>query len=197
MVDNFAGMTGAVSAGQRRGSWAGYAAFAWTAVFIAFHVYWFAGGRLGFGSAPDPIPSPPSSVLGWIFNAMVLTMFVAGLVVPLALVRPRGRKVPQGTLLALAWSGCAVLAARGGAGIVDSLLRATDVLPRGLTGLSYEQTLGQAHPSAYTLWSGTAIDAYFLIGGILFGIAARLYGGRPGTHIGLDGAPTAGKEPHD
>lgn len=161
----------------RRGSWSGYAAFAWTAVFIAFHVYWFAGGRIGFGDAPDPIPGPPSSVLGWAFNVVVLAMFAAGLVVPLALVRPWGRRAPRWTLLALAWLGCAVLAARGAAGVADSLGRATGVLPRGLTGLSYEQTLGQAHPSAYTLWSGAAIDAYFLIGGFLFGLAGLLHGG--------------------
>jgi hypothetical protein len=110
-------------------------------------------------------------VVGWIFNLVVIAMFTAGLVVPLALVRPWGRKVPRRILLVLAWLGCAVLAARGGAGIVDSLVRVTGVLPRGLTGLSYEQTLGQAHPSSYTLWSGAAIDAYFLIGGILFGVA--------------------------
>ena len=155
--------------------WAGYATFGWTVVFIAFHVYWFMGGRLGFGDAPDPIPGRRSSVVGWTFNVVVLAMFAAGLIVPLALVRSWGRKIPRWMLLALAWLGCAVLVVRGSAGIVGSLLRATSVLPRGLTGLSYEQTLGEAHPSAYTLWSGTAIDAYFLIGGILFRLAARSY----------------------
>jgi hypothetical protein len=72
-------------------------------------------------------------------------------------------------------SGFVALAVRGGAGIVDSLLRVAGVLPRGLTGLTYQQILGQSDPSAYTLWSGAAIDAYFLIGGILFGLAARRY----------------------
>lgn len=133
------------------------------------------GGRLGFGDAPDPIPGPPSSVVGWIFDVAVLAMFVAGLVVSLALVRPWGRKIPRRMLLILAWLGCAVLAARGGAGIVDHLGRVAGVLPRGLTGLSYEQILGQAHSSAYTLWSGAAIDAFFLVGGILFGVVAWGY----------------------
>lgn len=119
-----ADMTGAVSNRRTQPrNWAGYAAFAWTVVFIAFHVYWFTGGRLGFGDAPDPIPGPPSSVAGWVFNVSVLAMFAAGLVVPLALVRPVDRKIPRRILLALAWLGCAVLAVRGGAGIVDSLLR--------------------------------------------------------------------------
>jgi hypothetical protein len=78
-------------------------------------------------------------------------------------------------LFALAWLGCGVLAVRGDAGVVDCLLRVTGVLPRGLTGLTYEQTLGRAHPSAYTLWSGAAIDAYFPIGALLFGLVARHY----------------------
>jgi len=171
------GTTGVVSGGRTPpGTWAGYAAFAWTVVFVALHVYWFAGGRIGFGDAPDPIPDPPSSVAGLAFNVAVLAMFVAGLVVPLALVRPWGQRFPRRMLLVLAWLGSGVLAARGGAGIVDSLLLVAGVLPRGLTGLTYEQILGQAHPSAYTLWSGAAIDAYFLIGGVLFGAVAWCYG---------------------
>jgi hypothetical protein len=104
-----------------------------------------------------------------------LAKFAAGLVVSLALVRPWGRRIHGRILPVLAWLGCGVLAVRGCAGIVDSLLRVAGILPRGLTGLTYEQILGQAHPSAYTLWSGAAIDAYFLIGRILFSVAAWLY----------------------
>ena len=170
--------TGVTTAGRRASwaRWAGSAAFMWTCVFVALHVYWFMGGRLGFGDAPDPIPDPPSSVAGLAFNVAVLAMFVAGLVVPLALVRPWGQRFPRRMLLVLAWLGSVVLAARGGAGIVDSLLRVAGVLPRGLSGLTYEQILGQAHPSAYTLWASAAIDAYFLIGGACFGAAAWCYG---------------------
>ena len=159
----------------RRSSWTAYAAFAWTLLFILFHVYWFAGGRFGLGDAPNPIPGPPSSVIGWIFDVVTTAMFVAGLAVPLALVRPWGRDVPRWILLTLTWLGFGVLAVRGAAGIVDDLLRATSVLPGGLTGLSNEQLLGQAHPSAYILWSSSATDAYFLLGGILFALAASTF----------------------
>jgi hypothetical protein len=154
---------------------AAYAPFAWTLAFIAFHVYWFMGGRFGLGDSPKPIPGPPSSVAGWILHFVVLAMFVAGVLVPLALVRPWGRNVPRWMLLTLAWIGSGVLSARGVAGIVDTLLRVTSVLPGGLTGLSNEQVFGQARPSAYILWSGSAIDAYFLLGGILFGVAAWMH----------------------
>jgi hypothetical protein len=75
-------------------------------------------------------------------------------------------------LLSLTWLGAAVLALRGVSGIVDDLVRVTNILPNGLTGLTYQQAIGQAHPSAYTLWSLASIDVYFLAGGILFGVAA-------------------------
>jgi uncharacterized protein DUF3995 len=168
-----AGMTAMVSSGRpQTTTWAGYAAFAWTLVFIVFHVYWYLGGHLGIGDAPNALPGMPSSVGGWIVQIVELAMFVAGLVVPVALVRRWERIGPRWMLLSLTWLGSAVLAVRGGAGIVDDLLRMTHILPNGLTGLTYEQALGQAHPSAYTLWSLASIDVYFLIGGILFGVAA-------------------------
>jgi hypothetical protein len=44
--------------------------------------------------------------------------------------------------------------------------------PTGLSGLTYEQVLGTATPSAYTLWSARTIDIYFLIDGILYGATA-------------------------
>jgi hypothetical protein len=156
----------------RMHAWTGYVAAGWTLVFIAFHIYWYMGGHLGIGDAPDALPGWPSSVIGWILQVVVLAMFAAGVLVPIALVRRWGRIVPRWTLLTLAWLGSAVLAVRGVAGLVDDLLRMTGILPNGLTGLTYEQTIGQAHPSAYTIWSLNSIDAYFLIGGILFGVAA-------------------------
>ncbi len=175
MIDGTAIATTSTIWLPRRAMWPAYAAFAWTFTFIAFHIYWFLGGRFGLGDAPSAIPGLPSNVVGWIFTIVVIAMFAAGLAIPLALVRPWGCNVPRWILLTLTWLGSGSLTARGGAGIVDDLLRVTRVLPNGLTGLSYEQTLGQAHPSAYTLWSSAAIDIYFLLGGITFGLAAWIF----------------------
>lgn len=44
-----------VSDGRRSGSWAGYAAFTWTAMFMAFHVYWYASGSLGYARLEDTL----------------------------------------------------------------------------------------------------------------------------------------------
>jgi hypothetical protein len=72
-------------------------------------------------------------------------------------------------------AGSALLLARGLAGVTDELLRITGVSPRGLTGLSREQVTGFAEPTAAVLWTGRAVDAYLVAGGLLFGAAAPAY----------------------
>ncbi|WP_157436708.1 hypothetical protein [Actinospica robiniae] len=59
--------------------------------------------------------------------------------------------------------------------VLDTSLRGTGLMRNGLTGLTYEQELGEANPAAYALWSGTAIDLYFTLGGVLFLAAAIAY----------------------
>ena len=73
--------------------------------------------------------------------------------------------------VALVWFGCGLLLLRGGAGIIDDLIRATGLRPNGLTGLSTRETTGTAALS----WSGWAIEASFLAGGIIFGLLAVRY----------------------
>jgi hypothetical protein len=75
----------------RAANWALY----WTAAFIALHAYWYLGGRVGFGDQVDPLPGAPSSLGDWIYSVVVFGMFAAGLVVPSALARPWGRRVPR------------------------------------------------------------------------------------------------------
>jgi hypothetical protein len=152
------------------------AAFCWALAFTALHVYWYLGGRVGFGDQADPLPDAPSSLGDWIFNIVVAGMFAAGLTVPSAFTRPWGRRVPRRLLVWSMWAGCVVLIARGGIGLVDDLLRFTGLLDDGLTGLSNEDVLNSAHPSTYTMLSTLAVDSIFLIGGLLFGYAARLAG---------------------
>jgi hypothetical protein len=44
---------------------------------------------------------------------------------------------------------------------------------RGITGLTYQDTLGTADPSTGTRISTAVIDAYFLLGGGLYGWATQ------------------------
>jgi hypothetical protein len=140
-------------------------AFAWTAVFIAWHGYWALGGDFGFGDQEAEIPDT-----AWLFTSVVAAMFAAGLAVPLAVMRGVG---PRRLLVWLLWAGAAVLAVRGVSGLVDDVLRFSGLVETGITGLSDEQVLGSAHPSAYTIWSTVALDSFFLAGGLLFGRTAH------------------------
>ncbi len=144
--------------------------------FVAAHGYWALGGRLGFGDQPAGIPLTTSSLAGWVFTIAVAAMFIAGLAVPLALVQRWGRRIPRRLLLGLMWAGALFLTARGGLGLLDDLLRQLGV-DGGLTGLSYQQTLGTGRPTAYTLWSSAAIDLVFALAGVLFARASHLSSG--------------------
>jgi hypothetical protein len=148
-------------------------ALAWAVLFTAMHGYWYLGGTIGLGDAPSPLPGVPTSPAGWVFTVVVAGMFAVGLAVPIALLRNRSRGAIHRTLVLLLWAGCLVLAVRGGSGLLDDVVRDVGLSSGGITGLSYQYTLGTAHPSTYTLVSTATIDAYFLLGGILYGWAAR------------------------
>jgi hypothetical protein len=151
---------------------AAYATFAWVVVFDAFHVYWELGGRFGFGDQADPLPSGDTAVKR-IVGGVVLVLFVLGTALPLALVQRWGRRIPRWTLLTMAWVAAGLLTARAMAAFIDDAMRTLFGSATGLSGLTYEQLLGTANPSAYTLWSARAIDVYFFIGGVLYATTAR------------------------
>lgn len=156
---------------------AAYTALAWIVVFFAWHVYWYAGGSVGL-AGPLP-PLTPDSVGGWIFEVLVVSAFPLGAWVCLAIARGWPRGSMRRAAAIVVWLGCALLAVRGGAGLIDDLTRAAGLLPNGITGLSLQQTMGTAHPSAAQLWSSWATDAYFAAGGLIFGLLAFRYRTRP------------------
>ena len=138
-------------------------------IFTAFHAYWAIGGRIGFGDQENPLPQAKWDVAGVVFNVVVGSMFVAGLVVPVGITRRWGAERWRRWFGRAAWAGCALLVARGGSGLLDGALRSSGWSSRGLTGLSDEELFGSSHPSRYTVWSSAAVDAYFLLGGVLYG----------------------------
>lgn len=152
--------------------WTAYAAFLWVVVFIAFHIYWAYGGRLGFAGASHPLPPAPTNGVEWIYACVVYALFVGGTLVPLVMVQAWGRVIPGWLLLPACWFGSAILTLRALASYVDDLVRFTGLLPNGIAGLTYAQIFGDDHVTAYMLWSSAAIDAYFLLGGVLYGLTA-------------------------
>jgi hypothetical protein len=153
----------------RAGRIAAYTAFVWVMVFIAWHVVWVATG-LAVPSAAEHHGS--ARVALRVFGVVVLLMTAVGTALPLALAQSWGRRIPRRILLTLTWAGCALLGARGLAGVGDDLVRVTGLLPDGLTGMTTAQTLGSAHPSTWTVAASGATDALFVLGGLAFGWAA-------------------------
>jgi hypothetical protein len=153
---------------------AAYAALAWVVLFAAFHVYWFLGGPFGLSGE---LPSlAPHSVAGLIFEVLEGAVWPLGGWVCLAIARGWLSGRMRRAALIVVWLGCAVLVLRGGAGLIDDLTRVIGLLPNGITGLSHKQTMGVAYyRSASAIWSGNIIDAYFLAGGIIFGLLGCRY----------------------
>ena len=137
-------------------------------LFFAFHIYWYLGGSF---ASPGKLPGTPHSLVAWIFAIFVDAGWPLGAFVCLAIARGWARGCLALPAAALVWFGCVLLLLRGGAGIIDDLTRAAGLLPNGLTGLSTKETTG----TAALHWSGWAIDAYFLAGGIIFGLLAVHY----------------------
>ncbi|MET7400102.1 DUF3995 domain-containing protein [Dactylosporangium sp. NPDC005572] len=155
----------------RRLRQAAAATFGWIVVFDALHVYWQLGGRFGFGDQADPLPAAQTSGQR-VFAAAVLALFVIGTVLPLAFVQWWGGRIPRWILITMAWVAAGLLSVRAVTAFIDDAMRTLLGSPTGLTGLTYEQLLGTATPSAYTLWSARAIDVYFFLGGVLYGATA-------------------------
>ena len=155
----------------------GRAAFLWVVVFDFFHVYWLGfGGKLGFGDEPESSISPGVHGVGdWIFVVITGAMFVIGTIVPLALYQDWGRRVPSWILTCSCWIGAGFLLVRGVSAWIDTALRGTGLVHNGLTGLTYKQETGLAHPNFYTLFSTSTIDTYFALGGVIFLMAALAY----------------------
>ncbi|WP_147341191.1 hypothetical protein [Actinomadura logoneensis] len=94
---------------------------------------------------------------------LVFAMTAAGVVLPPALVQGWGRRLPGWMPAGGAWFGCMLLCARGFSGVADSVVRATGVLPHGLTGMTTEQVFGTAHPSTWARVASAATDVLFAV----------------------------------
>lgn len=122
----------------------------WSVVFLVPHVYWAAGGTWGLeGQSIDGLLAAVN------YAAIVLSVVAAGLA--LALVQPWGTSLPSKVLLAGAWGACVLLSLRGGVGLIQALFF----------------VLGGSDDELSTI--GLIFEPLFLVGGILFGLAAWQY----------------------
>lgn len=138
---------------------AAHAAALWSVVFMTPHIYWAGGGTAGL-----PEGEPLEGTIA-VVNYAAIALSALAAVLALALARRWGAALPRRALLAAAWAACVVLAVRGAGGLVQGLVQ-PDASSEGSDGLVI------------------AFEALFLLGGILFGLAAHEHsriGRRPCT----------------
>jgi uncharacterized membrane protein len=157
----------AASTRPPRTTWAAYAACALALLSAIPSFYWAAGGTIGLDTVGGAIEElarardPFGVALG--IGAGVLK--VAGGVLALALVRPWGRWVPRRLLGGVAWVASVVLAVYGGLlVVVGALVLAGVIRPAG----PVDRTALWWHVLVWDLW--------FLVWGLLLGVASWHYG---------------------
>ena len=152
---------------SRTTAWAAYAAcaLAWLSAVPSF--YWALGGTAGLDTVGGAIEElartrePAGLALG--LGAGVLK--VAGGLLALALVRPWGRAIPRRLLGGAAWAASVVLTCYGGLLVVaGGLVLGGLISPSG----PVDRTALRWHVFLWDLW--------FLVWGVLLGVAAWRYG---------------------
>ncbi|MGH2410134.1 MAG: DUF3995 domain-containing protein, partial [Chloroflexota bacterium] len=142
-------------------AWAGYAACMWAFVFAAVSFYWAAGGAAGVDTLGSTITRLPGIVaLLWVTGALK----VLGGLLALSLARPWGRMPPRRLLLTLSWAGGVGMGVYGG-------------IPLIINGLMVAGVLHVAGDVDWTAmrWHVFLWDPWWLIGGLLFSLAAWSY----------------------
>jgi Protein of unknown function (DUF3995) len=147
--------------------WAAYTACALALLSAIPSFYWAAGGTIGLDTVGGEIEElarardPAGVALG--LGAGVLK--VAGGVLALTLVRPWGRRVPHRMLSWVTWAASVVLTIYGGLLVAVGALVLADVIrPAGPV-------------DRMALWWHVLLwDMWFLIWGLLLGVAAWHYG---------------------
>lgn len=122
----------------------GYTACGWALVFGIIHVYWAIGGTVG-------LQGHSMTGLLYVINLIAIPLCFVAAVVAFALATSPTRLIPRWMWLIVACGASVVLAARGSVGILQNTISQNQV-PLLLM--------------AYDMW--------FLLGGILFGMAAVL-----------------------
>jgi len=150
-------------------TWAAYAACALALLSAVPSFYWALGGTAGLDTVGGTLKelARARDPRGVALGVAAGLLKVAGGLLALALARPWGRVVPRGLLLGAAWAASAVLTAYGGLLVaVGALVLTGLVSPSG----PVDRTALRWHVLLWDLW--------FLVWGLLLGVAAWHYGHR-------------------
>jgi hypothetical protein len=144
--------------------WAAYGASGWAFVFAAVSFYWALGGMLGVDTVSPQIAQFARAHVAWVIAVLWITAIIKVLsgFVALALVQPWGRSIPHWILLLLSWGAGTLLALHGSLYLVEGVL--------ALSG-----AISYSTPETVLRWYTFLWGPWWLIGGILFLVAAWFY----------------------
>jgi hypothetical protein len=160
-LENIVGMKGAA-----------YAAAAWSFVFAAMSFYWAAGGLIGAETLGDGIKALALArdsellTLTWITGGLKV---IAGLLA-LSLVQSWGRIIPRRLRLIGAWGAAVLFLLYGIGNLIQHALIAIGTAP-------IPNLLGSMNAVRWHLFFW---DPFWIVGGILFALAARSASRPPG-----------------
>jgi hypothetical protein len=143
-----------LSGWSRQAAWAAHTAAAWSLIFAAPHFWWALGVSWAFPGDADDFEGAFDRTWWLVYDLVVGFLCLLGAAVALALVQPWGRALPARLLRTAVRSGAVLLLLRGALGVVPMVWSL-------LSGASDD-----VHPWSYV------IEPWFLVGGILFGLAA-------------------------
>ncbi len=149
---------------RQRRTWAAHAAAVWAGVFAAISLYWALGGMVGIDTVGGQIAELARKGEGGVLAWGATLLKVAGVLFALALVQRWGRVFPRGLMLTAGWAGTAVLIGYGGLTVVTELLVVIGAVdpPAGIDWYAF-------------YWHLAVWDPYFVIWGVLLGVAVRHY----------------------
>jgi hypothetical protein len=124
------------------------------ASFAGLHAYWAVGGGAGL---PDGVRVPDRPVLVAI-DVLAVSLFVAGAVIALALVRPWGRRLPRRPLIGALCAAAVLALVHSAPTMTDDLLAALGLLDLNL----HTQADRLVHFVVEPIW---------MAGGLLCGLA--------------------------
>jgi Protein of unknown function (DUF3995) len=153
-------------------AWAAYAACALALLYAVPSFYWALGGTAGLDTVGGAIEQLGRSrdPAGVALSIGAGVLKIAGALLALALVRPWSRAIPRRLLVGAAWAASAVLTAYGGLlVVVGALVLIGLVSPSG----PVDRTALRWHVLLWDLW--------FLVWGLLLGVAAWHYGRESGS----------------
>lgn len=150
--------------------WWGRIACTWAVTFAVLHFYWALGGGWGLSVSAGPLAEerPGWFVVVGLWGVGMLCL-VGGMLGWL-LARPRPHGLAGRAVKTLGWCACAVLVVRS---IAVEVLLLSDAAGQEID-VSPEQRL----------WTLALWNPWFLVGGLVFGLAARQFGRASGPSSG-------------